>query len=507
MDSERWKRVDDLLEMVLGRSLADRDACLRQFCDGDEGLESEVRSLLVAQQQACSFLERPAMEVAARAIALEASNPFLINGAVSHDRIIGCLGAGGMGVVYKAWDSRLQRFVALKFLSEQTACDPESLKRLQREARAASALNHPNICTVYDVGEQDGHSFIVMEYLEGTTLKQRIGGRKLETETLLALGIEIADALEAAHAAGIIHRDINPANIFITSRDHAPERAKELDFGLAQLADQATMQAPLTRPGDVLGTPGYMSPEQKLGKSLDNRTDVFSFGLVLYEMATGTRPAALLGKRPGLNPGLAPGMEPILLKCLEYDRGLRYQNASEVRADLQRLKRGIPASVKPAAFSGVTRAWKAIVPSVVSVLAISLAVYFYLHRPLRRTGPRLTTNDTIVLADFTNTTGDSVFDGTLRQGLAVQLEQSPFLRLISERRIRQTLELMKQPTDARLTPALATEICERNAGTAVLDGSIASVGSQYVLGLRAEVCGTETFSMSSRRRSPEKRMS
>ena len=389
-------------------------------------------------------------------------------------KIIATLGAGGMGVVYKAEDTRLQRFVALKFLAPDLTDDPVALSRFGREARAASALNHPNICTVHDIGDAEGRAFIVMEFLEGTTLKDRLAAGPMAVQASVNVGIQIADALEAAHAAGIVHRDIKPANIFVGSRGHV----KILDFGVAkvrtpdiQQTDLATMTA--TRQGAVIGTAAYMAPEQASGEVVDHRADIWSVGLVLYEMIVGTRPSTAGRLRVDGDPEL----ERIVSKCLEGDRERRYQHAAELRTDLERVTRAtaIPMS---------RRKW--FLPAVAAV-AVAAIVAGWIYRPRAAT---LTDTDTIVLADFTNTTGDPVFDDALRQGLAVQLQQSPFLKLISEERIRKELTLMQQPAGVPLTFRLARDVCVRTASAAVLDGSVARLGSQYILGLRATNCAT-----------------
>ena len=422
--------------------------------------------------------------------------------------IIASLGAGAMGEVYQARDARLGRDVAIKVVAAHLTDAPEARQRSEREARSVAGLQHPNICTVYDVGDADGRPFIVMELLHGETLEQRLLRGPIDLAAFFDIATALADGLHVAHAAGIVHRDIKPANIFLTERG-----PKILDFGLAkadlrgnEALSTLETRAMLSEPGTAAGTVAYMSPEQLRGDTLDGRSDLFSLGLVLYEMATGRSPftgattaaigAAILHEEPppprGLRPELPEALEQIVLKALEKDRTLRYQTAADIRADLQRHRRSSDAKVggvRVATTVTAPRRSKALYWAAGAAVLTAVSVVAYWSYSTRSTPTlTLTDTDTIVLGDFTNTTGDTVFDDALRQGLIVQLQQSPYLRILPDRSVRRVLALMGQHADAKLTPAIALEVCQRSNSAAVIDGSIATLGSQYVLGITATNC-------------------
>ncbi len=459
----------------------------------------------------------------------------MVGHTISHYRILSALGSGGMGVVYEAEDLRLGRHVALKLLSPDAGGDAAALDRFMREARIISTLSHPHICTLHDIGEHNGQPFMVMELLEGESLKQRIGSGPLPIDEVLELGVQIGDALDAAHAAGVIHRDIKPANLFITRRG----QAKVLDFGVAKLAASDGEDRPelahtrsiseRTTAGAAIGTVAYMSPEQARGQEIDARSDLFSFGEVLYEMATGapafagSTPAVIfegiLTKQPipasHVNANVPAELDRIISKALEKDRETRYQSAAELRADLKRLKRetdtgfalagasgasgamGLPRHSSEGAKAGATGAAAAtnatnrrsrnrmllVGAPVVTLAVIGGAIMWQSQRT-----PALAMRDTVVLADFRNRTGDTMFDDTLSEALAVQLRQSPYLNLLPEPQVQMTLRQMGRQAMERLTPEIAREVCVRSNAKALLGGTIANVGNTYVLTLAAQDC-------------------
>lgn len=516
MESERWRQIRELYHQALELDEKRRAEFLERACGNDPSLRREVESLLAYAKPAENFIESSAVVLVGKQMANEATKATdFSGGTVSHYRVTEKIGSGGMGVVYKAEDTRLHRFVALKFLPGNLAGDPQWLNRFRREAEAASALNHPNICTIYDIGEHDGNAFIAMEFLQGETLSRLIAGTPLAIGQILDIGIQIADALETANGSGIIHRDVKPANIFVTQRG----QAKLLDFGVAKLSREASVdshtcatrnlpapQEGNTNTGVALGTAAYMSPEQVRGEELDARSDLFSLGIVLYEMATGKRlftgatsdaiSAAIVHKpAPSpvlLNSTLPARLADIIAKLLEKDREHRYQQACELRADLQQVKR--ESEGKQATAATIPRyfvnpwksAWRIVVPGMLLVIILGLG----LLKRSRSAKLALNDRDTVVLADFKNQTADPVFGDALKQAFAVELGQSPFLNVMSDGKVSDTLRMMGRTPGDRITVDVGREICERNGAKALLSGAISSLGSVYLITLNAVACST-----------------
>ena len=440
MTPERLRQIEELYHTAREATGGERAAILAQT---DPELRRELESLL-AERSGDQFLERPAVQNAPELLEAATVTAVSVGACLGPYRIEGKLGEGGMGEVFRAVDTRLGRAIAIKTTREQFSA------RFEREARAISALNHPHICTLHDIGP----NYLVMELVEGETLAARLKSGPLPIQTVLLYGCQTAAALVEAHGKGITHRDLKPGNIMI-----GKSGVKVLDFGLARMGHDETVTAGQM----IVGTPAYMAPEQREGKAADARSDIYSFGLVLYEMMTGARVGQ---QRKRIRPRK---LESIVNRCLEEDPGRRWQSAGELQQQL--------AAASPARH-GVRAAIAAS-----AILALAGVAYFVLHRT-----PKLTAKDTVVLSDFENKTGDPVFDQTLRQGLTVQLEQSPFLTLVSDQQILQVLRFMNRPIETRLTPEIAREICVRTGSSAVLEGSIAGIGSQYVLWLRARNC-------------------
>jgi eukaryotic-like serine/threonine-protein kinase len=438
----------------------------------------------------------------------------LLGQTLGHYRIVEKIGAGGMGEVYCARDEHLARDVAIKVLPPGTLIDESARKHFRKEALILSQLNHPNIATIHDFDTQQGVDFLVMEYIRGVTLSEKLAAGPLPEKETLRLGVQLAEGLSAAHEHGVVHRDLKPGNLRLI----ADGRLKILDFGLAKLrrpvAESAATESVLESRATA-GTLPYMAPEQVLGGEIDDRTDIHAAGSVLYEMATGRRSfaevesahliGAILHRAPrpptALNPRVSPELERVIGKCLEKEPENRYQSAKELAVDLRRLL--TPGAVKAveAPVAG-KKPWKVLIPAAALLVAIAIGGMLYFR--WRQTATRLTEKDTIFLADFTNTTGDAVFDGTLRQGLSVQLAQSPFLSLVNDENIQQTLRQMRRPPDARLTPGIAKELCQRTGSKAVIDGSIAQIGTQYSLILKAANCSNGESLTSTEARASDK---
>ncbi|HEX5733390.1 MAG TPA: protein kinase [Blastocatellia bacterium] len=546
MNPEQWRKINEIFEAALERPAEERASFIASACEGDEQMQRRVEAMLAADEQDDLLIDRPAYQAAG---ALATSMPSLDDSQSFSGEMVGVyrlmkeLGHGGMGTVYLAYDTRLGRHAALKLLPSRLMTNPDRVRRLQRESRAATALNHPNIITIYDFGQENGRDYIASEFVEGSTLREYVGHTGLTLNLILDVAIQVASALEAAHAAGIVHRDIKPENIMLRPDGYA----KVLDFGLAKLnepesgGDEAETDASEessdfeTRTGMVLGTVNYMSPEQVRGQKVDGRSDLFSLGVVLYELITGHRPfggktwhhtmVAITDVEPPplerFTKGAPVALQKVVSRVLAKEREERYQTARDLLDDLEKLQDELAGNTRlqrvgrarrpvrineqtmamggghsaaitdegpgrnvTGAVSLLSRLNRHKRAAAIAVIIAGAATYFYFTRGLG-TGPSLTGKDTILLADFVNTTGDEVFDGTLKQGLAVQLEQSPYLNIFSEERARETLRLMERSQDEKITREVGREICQRRGIKALLVGTIASLGRNYVITLEA----------------------
>ena len=511
MTPERWQRIEELFNLIVDMNATERSDFLDRACAADLELRRAIETLVEADVAAQHYLELPALVASEWANSLE-NNP--VNGrkvetTLGHFHIKALLGAGGMGDVYLAEDTRLGRKVALKLLNAESTGDPERVQRFKQEARAASALNHPNIVTIFEIDEIEGESFIATEFIEGETLRQRMNRAPIMLGDTLNIIRQIASALREAHAAGIVHRDIKPENVMI----RPDGLVKVLDFGLAKLNKRNSgdnkipaIKELVTQPGIVMGTVAYMSPEQVRGLDVDERSDVFSLGVMFYEMVTGRKPfvgdtasdlmAEILKSSPApisqLLPAVSPTLEAIIATALQKDRDERYQTTQQLLDDLSMLKSQLEIqstvereiSVKTGANPAHKRKpVRLVMLAILAVLVVASAIVFLQIR--KRDLTTLTSKDWLLLADFSNTTGEAVFDVTMKQGLTVALAQSPFINIFPEPKARQTLRLMGRAPDERLTVDVSREICQRQGVKVLLTGSIASLGNTYVITLEA----------------------
>ncbi len=509
MEPERWQEVERIYHAAMQCEEGERSAFLEQACAGDLALRAEVESLLQYAQSPAKFLDTPVMEVVAHRLAenLRAESgdgrEQAIGGMIEQYRIVAKIGAGGMGEVYRARDSRLGRDVAIKVLPSFFSADPDRLRRFEQEARAAAALNHPNILAVHQMGTYEGAPYMVSELLEGETLRETIKRGRLSVRKVIDYGVQIARGLAAAHEKGIVHRDLKPENLFVTKDG----RVKILDFGLAKLTQpQSSSQHSAltltegTEAGVVMGTVGYMAPEQVRGEAADHRADIFAFGAILYEMLSGKRAfqkptspetmTAILNEDP---PGISqvttnipPAMQRVVHRCLEKNPEQRFQSASDLAFALDALSESGGSSSAAEAANARTntgKLWRIVAPAAVIVLVLSVGGYLFFPRK-----PKLTDKDTIVLADFANSTGDAIFDDTLKTALSVSLQQSPFLSVLPDSTVAKTLQLMTRPASTKLSPEVTRELCQRAGSKAYIAGSIGSLGSEYVLGLKVINC-------------------